>query len=156
MKSVVLFSMGILAVAFFTNCGKSTSATVKVGSIPNVSSLKKMARHLMRPASDAVQSTTEFAFAKVDGIKLNLTRLQVMNGNSEKDIISWSPSKEVVIAPGTDNTLQLTETASVPLGNYTGVKVRYDNAFSFFYLGNDGCHRNLSHGRDLRLFSNRS
>lgn len=111
------------------SCSSDVDATVKVGAISTAASARGLLSGRSAP-EDAVQSTTQFAFAKVDGIKLNLNSLQTVNGTSNNDIVSWSPAKEVIIAPGSDNTLAISETASIAPGSYAGIKVRYKNSYS--------------------------
>lgn len=117
----------IAALPFVGGCGGGLTSTVKVGSLK--SSTRRSAPSFRAFPDDAPQSNTAYSFAKVDGVKLNLTRLQVVTGTSEQDIVTWSPSKEVVVAPGGSNTIDITETASITAGSYTGLKLRYENSY---------------------------
>lgn len=112
------------------SCGKDAGipVTVKVGSLPSMAAREAFA--VRAAPADAPVSSTEFGFAKVDGIRLNLTRLQAIDSSKEHDAITWSPAKQITIAPGTSNTLPITETAKIPVGSYRGVKIRYENAYS--------------------------
>jgi hypothetical protein len=114
---------GFSSLVLFTGCGGGQGVTLQVGSIPSAAASRS-------DVTDAAKSSTAFAYAKVDGVKLQLTRLQTKSGSNEKDIVSWSPYKEVTIAPGTDNTLSINEEATVDAGTYTGLKVRYNNSYS--------------------------
>lgn len=114
---------GLSSFILFAGCGGGQGVTLQVGSIPSAAASRS-------DVTDAAKSSTAFAYAKVDGVKLQLTRLQTKSGSNENDIISWSPSKEVIIAPGTDNTLSINEDATIDAGTYTGLKVRYSNSYS--------------------------
>ncbi len=110
------------------SCGSGVDATVKVGAISTAATVRGLHSGRSVP-TDAVQSSTEYAFAKVDGIKLQLNSLQTVNGTNNSNIVEWSPAKEVVIAPGSANTLDISESVSIPAGTYAGMKVRYKNSF---------------------------
>ena len=106
MKRVLLYASGIFivvgALLQIQACGGSsgTAVSLKVGSIATAVSARRAAFPL-----DAEQSFTEFAFAKVDGIKLNLRSLQALkSGNNEQTIVTFSGGKEIIIAPGATNT----------------------------------------------------
>jgi len=114
---------GLSSLIFVTGCGGGQGVTLQVGSIPSAAASRS-------DDTDAAKSSTAFAYAKVDGVKLKLTRMQTKSGSNEKDFVSWSPYKEVTIAPGTDNTLEINEEATVDAGTYTGLKVRYSNSYS--------------------------
>src|SRR5688572_13405014 len=124
------FVLVVVAIVSTKGCGGSggdTPITLKVGSIATAV-VRGEARAY---PDDAVQSDNNFAFAKVDGIKLNLRRIQALKtGNNEMDMVDFGAGKEVTIAPGTDNTVPITEAASIDSGvTYNGVKVRYDNSY---------------------------
>ncbi len=132
MKRSLYYGLLLSVIPLLSHCGKSsggdTSVGVKVGSISTAVVRRGVSQGRSVP-SDAPLSTTEYAYAKVDGIKLTLTRLQAIKGSTESDIISWDGGKEVIIAPGTSNNLPINENASINSGSYNALKVRYKNSY---------------------------
>lgn len=129
LRALVRLIAASLTALTVVSCGSGVGVTLKVGSISTANGARSVQSGRSVP-TDAVQSTTEYGFAKVDGIKLSLNKLQAITGSNESTIVEWSPAKEVTVAPGTNNTLAVTETASVTAGSYSGVKIRYANSYS--------------------------
>lgn len=117
-----------LVLPLLAACGSSNSVTLKVGSIPSAAAHTRTP-HLRSVPTDALPSSTQFAFAKVDGIQLNLTNLIGVQGGQQQTLAAYSPSKTVTIAPGTDNTIAINDSANIPAGSYTGIKITYNNAY---------------------------
>jgi hypothetical protein len=116
----------LCAAVALTGCGGGVSATIRVGSLGSAAS-----RATFRSfPTDAPQSGTAYSFAKVDGVRLTLTRLQAVQGQQERDLVTWSPARQIEVAPGATNAIAITEQASIPPGTYNGLKIRFQNAYS--------------------------
>lgn len=134
MNRTAIFGLAALgALAVLVRCGSSkgdTELSVKVGSIATAVAARAARPSRVSVPTDAVQSTTKFAMAKVDGIKLTLNSIQALkSGANEATIVTFSGGKEVEIAPGADNNVAITETAFIDSGTYQGIKARYANSY---------------------------
>ncbi len=138
MKRVLLYASGVSvvfgALLHIQGCGKSSGSSVgdtavglKVGSIATAVSMRSVSRAF---PTDAAQSNNEFAYAKVDGIKLNLRTIDVVqSGGSPRSLVDFGTGKEVIIAPGSVNNVPITQSATINSGSYDSIRIRYDNAY---------------------------
>jgi len=133
MRRFSRFFCGVSVVALSSACGGGGAETmIKVGQINTTSANATAVRYgLTSDPSSVAASGTDYAFAQVDGLKIQVLGVDLINGADISQAADWTDApKEMEIGAGVTAAIAIEETVSLTPGSYTGARVNFMNSYS--------------------------